>query len=442
MAMRPSLAVNADTLHCSKDGFLMSPKGRCFLAGAAMGFYWHQWVRLTMAGLLALSGVALLVGRSFPTRPARREPGHPSFAYINSHMLGLGSRELLRLDPEAGRIEPLPLPEGEMLDCARGSPWRDSRGRWQVAGLGWTRSGSWGNPITWGYCLALYEFPGGAVLDRVETEDLPAGPLCWEPGTSARVLYAALDGALYWHEFEGSDPSGANDRGGNRRPKRLSWACPPPGQGHVFLADPEWPPESRLGPRLLVSVRVLERVDGLLRRSSWQLWWLRLDRARMAIVAAGPLFRPDPTISAPEPSEEATWGDRFPTLLPGPGGGLAVAYLTYRPGVHEGQLRIAPLRIDPATGEPSARDGGPVLARDCVKTALAPSADGRWICCVVQPEGSGPKVLRLDLAEVCRRLRLGDVVGWSGAVLRPPLPLGRTNAVPNGPVLAPGDVGR
>jgi hypothetical protein len=415
MAMRPSLAVNADTLHCSKDRFLMSPKGRRFLAGAAMGFCWHQWVRLTMAGLLALSGVALLVGRSFPTRPAQRAPGHPSFVYVNSHMLGLGSRELQRLDPEAGRIEPLPLPEGEMLDCARGSPWRDSRGRWQVAGLGWTRSGSWGNPITWGYCLALYEFPGGAVLDRVETEHLPAGPLCWEPGTSARVLFAAGDGAVYWHDFEGSDPSGANDRGGNRRPKRLSWACSQPGQGHVFLADPEWPP----GSPLLVSLAVFERVGGLLRQSSWQLWWLQLDPDRMTIVAAGPLLRPDPTTPASEP-----WGDRFPTLLSGPEGGLAVAYLSYRPGVHLGQLRIAPLRIDPATREPSAGEGGAVLASDCVGTALAPSADGRWLCCVVQPEGSGPKVLRLDLAEVYRRLRLGDVVGCSGAVSRPPSPLG------------------
>jgi hypothetical protein len=369
-----------------------------------MGFCWHQWVRLAMAGLLALSGVAVLVGRLFPPGPAQRVPGHPSYVYVNSHLLGLGFREALRLDPEAGRIEPLPLPEGEALDFARGSPWRDSRGRWQVAGRGWTRSGRKRNPTPRGYCLALYEFPGGAALDRVEAEDLPAltGPPCWEPGTSARVLYPAGDGALYWHDFEGSDPSGATDRGGNRRPKPLAWACPQPGLGNVFLFDPEWPPESKLGPRLLVSLQVVERVGGLLRCSSWQLWWLELDRARMAIVAAGPLLRPDPTIPDSERWDDRFLGDRCPTLLSGPGGGLAVAYLAYRPGVHLGQLRVAPLRIDPATGEPSAGDGGPVLAGDCVRTALAPSADGRWLCCVVRPEGSGPKVLRLDLAEVHR----------------------------------------
>jgi hypothetical protein len=339
--------------------------------------------------------------------------------YVSGHLLGLGSWELQRLDPEAGRIEPRPLPEGEVLDCARGSPWRDSRSRWQVAGRGWSFSGPRRNPITSAYSLALYEFPGGAVRDRVEMEHLPTGAPCWEPGTSARVLFAAGDGALYWHDFEGSDPSGANDHGGNSQPKRLSWTCPQPGLGGVVVADPDWPSESRLGPRLLVSLRVLERLGGLVRTSPWQLWWLQLDRARMTIVAAGPLLRPDPTI----PNSQH-WGDRFPTLLTGPGGGLAVAYLSYRPGVHLGQLRIAPLRIDPATGEPSGGEGGPVLAGDCVGTALAPSADGRWICCVVRPEGSGAKVLRLDLTEVHRRLLLGAMSSASGAVSRPPSPPG------------------
>jgi hypothetical protein len=393
----------------------MSPKARRFLAGVTMGFCWHQWFRLAVAVLLALTGVAVLVGRSSPPRPARRAPGHSSFVYVSSFLLGLGVEGVQHLDPEAGRIEPLPIPEGEALDYARGSPWRDSRGRWQVAGRGWSRSGPRGKQTTRGHCLALYEFPGGAVLDRVETQDLPAGPPCWEPGTSARVLFAALDGALYWHEFEGSDPSGAGYRGGISRPKPLAWACPQPGSGGVLLADPAWPPDSRLGPRLFVSLVDLERVGG----PWWQLWWLRLDRARMAIVAAGPLLRPGPTTPAPEP-----WDDRFPTLLSGPGGGLAVAYLASRPGVHLSQLRIAPLVIDPATGEPSAPERGPVLAGDCVGTALAPSADGRSICCVVQPEGSGPKVLRLDLAEVHRRLFLGAVSSCSGAASRLPSRLG------------------
>jgi hypothetical protein len=335
--------------------------------------------------------------------------------YVNSFLLGQGVGELRRLDPDAGRIEPLTLPEAEALDCSRGSPWRDSRGRWQVAGRGWSRSGLRLNPTTRGYCLALYEFPGGVVRDRVETEHLPIGPLCWEPGTSARVLFAALDGALYWHEFEGSDPSGAGYRGGISRPQPLAWACPQPGPRGVFLTDPEWPPDARFGSRLFVSLLDLDRVRG----PWWQLWWLRLDRARMAIVAAGPLLPPDPTTPSSEPL-----GDRFPTLLSGPGGALAVAYLASRPGVHLSQLRVAPLRIDPATGEPSAPERGPVLAGDCLQTAPALSADGRWLCCVVQPEGSGPKVLRLDLAEVHRRLLRGAMSSCSGAVSRPPPPLG------------------
>jgi hypothetical protein len=341
--------------------------------------------------------------------------------FLDSYLLGLTSGELHRLDPEAGRIEPLPLPEGEALECARGSPWRDSMGRWQVAGRGWTRSGPRGNPIPGRHYLALYEFPGGAVLDRVETEHLPVptGPPCWEPGTSARVLFAACDGALYWHDFEHSDPSGAGYRGGINRPQPLTWACRQPGPGPVVLAEPHWPSGSGFGPRLLVALQVHERVGGILRNSPWQLWWLELDRARMAIVAAGPLLPVDPTVPAAD-----LRGDHFPTLLSGPGGGWAVAYLAYRPGVHLGEIRIAPLRIDPATGAPSAVERGPVLAGDCVGVAPAPSADGRWISCVVRPHGSGPKVLRLDLAEVHRRLLLGAVSSCPGAASRPPSPLG------------------
>jgi hypothetical protein len=397
----------------------MSSKLRRFLAGVATGPCWYRWARLAILGLLTLFGVAVLLGRSSPPQPARRVPGHPSFVYVSGHLLGLGSWDLQRLDPEAGRIEPLSLPEGSLMDCARGSPWRDSRGRWQVAGRGWTSSGPGRKPITREHCLALHEFPGGAVLDRVETEHLPSGVLCWEPGTSARVLYAAGDGALYWHDFEGSDPSGKNFRRENSRPKRVSWECPQPGLGPVRLADPAWPAEPRLGGRLLVSLQVLERDGGQRRYSSWRLWWLRLDRDRMAVVAAGPLLPPDPAIPGSE-----SWGDHFPTPVTGPGGQLALAYLTDRPGVHLGQLRIAPLRIDPATGEPSAAVGGPVLASDCVRTALAPSADGRRICCVVNPDGLRPKVLCLDLAGVDRRLHLGDDLGGSGAVSRPPSPLG------------------
>jgi hypothetical protein len=185
-------------------------------------------------------------------------------------------------------------------------------------------------------------------------------------------------------------------RGRRRQPTEaaLLGFCSQPGLGSVSLADPEWPSEPRLGRRLLVALQVLERVEGLLSYSSSQLWWLQLDRDRMTIVAAGPLLRPDPTIPA-----SGSWGDHFPALLSGPGGEMALAYLTFRPGVHLGQLRIAPLRIDPATGEPSAAGGGPVLASNCVGTALAPSADGRQLCCVVQADGSRPKVLRVDLAE-------------------------------------------
>jgi hypothetical protein len=389
----------------------MSPELGRFLGGVTTGTSWYRWGRLAVVGLLTLSGVAVLVGRSSPPRPARRVPGHPSFVYVSGDLLGLGSWELHRLDPEAGRTEPQRLPEGAVMDCARGSPWRDSRGRWQVAGRGWSVSGPRHNPIPPGHCLALYEFPGGAVLDRVDTEHLPEDAPCWEPGTSARVLYAAFDGALYWHDFEGSDPSGANFRGGDSRPKPVAWECPQPGLGSVRLHDPAWPPESALGRRVLVSLQLLERDGELLRYSSRQLWWLRLDRDRMTIVAAGPLLPSDPTIRGFE-----SWGGHhFPTLLSGRGSVLALAYLTYRPGVHLGQLRIAPLSIDPATGEPSAAVGGPVLASHCVRTAPAPSADGRRVCCVVQPEGSRPKVLCVDLAGVAPRFLLGDDLGWSGA---------------------------
>ena len=67
----------------------MLPKGRRSLAGVTMGFCWHQWVRLAVAGLLALSGVAVLVGRSSPPRPSRRVPGQSSYVCVNTYQLGV-----------------------------------------------------------------------------------------------------------------------------------------------------------------------------------------------------------------------------------------------------------------------------------------------------------------------------------------------------------------
>jgi hypothetical protein len=54
----------------------MSPKARRFLTGVTMWFCWHQWVRLAVAVLLALSGVAAVgAGWYFsPIRPRRRRP--------------------------------------------------------------------------------------------------------------------------------------------------------------------------------------------------------------------------------------------------------------------------------------------------------------------------------------------------------------------------------
>lgn len=122
------------------------------------------------------------------------------------------------------------------------------------------------------------------------------------------------------------------------------------------------------------------------------------------------MVEPDRTIPA-----SWDWGDRFPSLLSGPGGTLSLAYLSYLPDAYVGQLHIAPLRIDPATGDPSAEPRGLILAGDCLRTPPAPSADGRWVCCVVRPNGSGPEVIRLDVAELRRRPSLGETSDGSAA---------------------------
>jgi hypothetical protein len=342
--------------------------------------------RPLVVGLMGLSAVAIAVGRRDERPPERRDPAHARYAIVDSHLLGRDDGAAWLLDSDRGRLLRMGSAGADRLSHASCSPWRDGRGDWQVVGRSRERVGRGAAQLGRGFGLARWTFPGGRLLDRIETEVFPVGPPCWLPGASARVLFAAGDGRLYRFAFEAAPGPESSADEPDTRPLPLAWwRIPLPGKNPV-LSDPSLPADPRLGGRLLVALSVAEEGG---RVPLWQVWWLQVDAAATAIVAAGRLTRPGP--------EDAH--ERFPALAIGPDGGMVLAFLVHRPGDRGYQLRLAPIQVEPRTGVPSVAPGeAAVLADGCLPLHPAVSEDGRWISCIVRPPGSAPTARRLEVA--------------------------------------------
>jgi hypothetical protein len=211
----------------------------------------------------------------------------------------------------------------------------------------------------------------------------------------ARILFATGGGGLYQFAFEGSRQHGAEPGGCDVRPEPLYWDAPQLGLRPALATDPSWPADPRLGRRVLVALWT-EASDGRgASDNDWRLWWLRVSSGGTVIEQAGRLTRHGTAPAAP--------GDdhgRFPTLVAGPAGPMMLAYLVHREGRRFSQLRIAPIRLDAETGDPSiALSESRALADDCLALAPVASADGKWICCVIQRAGGAPEVRRIAVGE-------------------------------------------
>jgi hypothetical protein len=282
------------------------------------------------------------------------------------------------LDPETGRIVLWRSSTRDVLLEGTCSPWVDSSGRSEVAGV-WARYSGSGLLLESG--LARCSYPDGAFIDSIKLDIAPAGPPCWEPTARPRIIFAAHDGHLYRLAFKEARGRGESGHGRQRRPVALTWKAGRPDPGVIAVANPCCPVDPRLPGILLVSLRrytpaaTPHRFDSL-----DELWWLRLDPFEATIEEAGPLFETDDAASK-------ALDRRFPALATQPDGTLVLAYLAARPTTVEYELRAAPVQLDPKTGTPRAvAKQERILAADCVGIAPAFSADGQWVTAVPRAE--------------------------------------------------------
>ena len=353
-------------------------------------------VRLLLLMAAVVTIAALRLGRAHSEQPLHRAASPSSYQVLGDAITALHGAGPFLLDLETGRMETLALPTGVGVDIASLSPWQPL-GRRQIVGVGWRRSATRESLQRTDIGLVRMSFPGGEIIDRLifPDEALPAAPPCWIPGASASVLYAGCDFRLYYLKFEPSRLDGVVEDADNLRPRLVDLQAAVPGASGVQLRDLAWPDDSRLGGRVLASLRFKDRETG--RFSDWQVWWLLLDRGCSSIVAAGRLLEDAPA------NEHAT--ARFPTLVRNSDGAPALAYLAHSLGQSGYQLRVAPIRFDPNSGSPWAQAvDSRLVAEGCLPTNPAMSPDGRWFIVV---RASGPQ-LNTERVAISRGARSDD----------------------------------
>jgi hypothetical protein len=337
-------------------------------------------VRLVAYLGLALSVVAVGVGRLIPPEPSGRRLGRLAVVFVNDYACGRLTAGTRFVDADSGQLRRIALPEGDRLDQASCAPWRDRSGQSQVVGR-WSALCQRGPDLrNVGTGLGRFTFPDGKPLDRIVTEQFPTGPPCWAPETSALVVFAAGDGRLYRFNFEEEDPAA------EKRPVPLVWSTGgPQGLGH-YVCDPSWPAVPGLAGGLLASVSRRVESDGKARYLPPEVWWLRLSPRRDAILAAVPL-----TAATPAGAR------RFPLAAKAPDGGLTLVSLVKRRGCEGWSLAAARLTLDAASQElRGVEPDEAILAEDVCPTPPAVSADGRWVTVMVRDRDEArPRRIRI-----------------------------------------------
>ena len=355
------------------------------------GYAFNTGLRVVVLGCLASGVVAAVLGYLAPALEPRFSvhPMRPNSAetIVNAYLVSDQNSAIHVLDPERGRLEQRALSFGSSLFHASYSPHEHDGGTQQeLAGVSLDMS-------TGEYSLTRALLPAGKILDRLPSAVIPAGRLCWDPQTPARVLFAGADGQLYVACFE---DTGASDRL-DRFPQVVAWKASQLSQPQVCLSDPFWPSGSPLGGRILIALRMPHTTGDRRGLPPARLWWLQLDSDRSAIVAAGPLNPASDCTLEPE----ADLDERFPSLAVAADGTLFVAYLVFLPGSSAGELRVARLHTDPSSGNPSLEPGGAVtLADQCLRIAPAFSSDARRVSYLVQQGSSFASVRSLEISHL------------------------------------------
>ncbi len=350
----------------------------------------YSLMRFGVGGLVLTLAAAVGLARIAPAPSGWRIPCPVAYTSINSFYLEPCGRGSVWIDLDGGAtVGGTRKGDAELIEYASFSPWRDESGRWQVVGR-WSW-GLHGDSTESSYGLARVTFPGGEVLDHVETDVFPVSDPCWYPGTRARVLFAAGDGRLYQCAFEPAGGPGAPPDGGEVRPRVLTWNCPLPGEGGVYLTDPCWPSDPRMRNIIFVGLRRTPPIAGGTRVSGpTQIWWLRLSDDGGSIEEAGQLL--GKATDGPDVVE------RCPMLGCSPAGVPVLAYLRLMPG-QPLALYVAEIDMDREHGCPRLVAGsGAKVAENCQASPPIFSRDRRWLG-VVQLSDGLPRLRRIPLDE-------------------------------------------
>ena len=334
----------------------------------------------TVAAMLLTLG-AIGVARIAPG-PDGRTPRSLTVSGLLRRFHSDGPSRIDLVDAEAGVLRSLPLPAGELIDLASGSPWADPTGQLHVVGR-WSRTGEVGLEDTG---IARIAYPSGRVLDRVAIDVMPVSPPCWASGTRARVFFVAGDGALYRYDFEDAD--GRPTAGAADGLVRLRWNVEPPGVGTPMILDVARPEAGVLNDDLVLA-SICPRTDArhALDKSApkhyldSEIWWLRLGGDDGAVVGCGPVTTADP----------AGFDVRRhrPALALGGDGVLRMAYLSNPSGNPGNDLRIAPVAIEPESGTPRMEgSAGTLLHTDCFNDTPAFASDGAEVLCLSRRGGA------------------------------------------------------
>jgi hypothetical protein len=324
------------------------------------------FARPTALAVMALTGVAIALGRSTRDGPEGRSAAPERYHAVNWYYARGGDKTPRFLDVETGRIVAIPLAGYRHCKDLACSPWRDSHGRVQAAGLLDRPTAHQTTDRVHGSTLTRFRIPDGRLLDEVPLDTAcPKGPPCWFPGFSPRILFGAGDGRLYRLSFPdgGRDPGDGDDL---LKPVRIDWGAASPRDEPFWIGDPYWPRDRRFGGLLLVSLMVSQRAGGSTRG---QIWWLQLRPDGRAITAAGRLT----TDADGQP-------ERQPAVTTTADGDVYLAYLTRRDGVPGWRLRLAPVTFEASTGLPRAgRAVEPETRGEVLAFRPAFSANGRWV---------------------------------------------------------------
>jgi hypothetical protein len=347
---------------------------------------------LAIWAMIGLLVVAVLLGRGTAGPEVKslshvRHPAHPRYQAFSGFLFSGDRPHATRLlDTETGRVTMLDVTGDEGFDAVSCSPWHDERGQYHLAGrrraprsseLGGYDGGSLG--------AVRCTFPGGEVVDRIAFDLILGSPPCWSLDQSDRIVFAGCDGRLYDFTLPGAE--GPRNPATTLQPRRIRWRTAGPAKGVFHIQDPCWPSDQALGGRLVVSLSL--RKDSAQSFEGPQLWWVQLNEAGTAVVAAGRLI----AHTRDAASAGVTWGnERCPSVSLTHDGVLMLAYVSIPDGPRLGGLWIAPITFKSrGTNLVPRVEAGAVrrLAASCLPAAPAFSADGRWIYAAVQDGARG-----------------------------------------------------